>query len=193
MLSGPRLYGTVLTLLLLASLAVDVGLSVEVARLRNVVLRTKAEGSLQAGTSLADLSGFSPSGSPITVRLGGTSVPTLLYVFSPSCRWCARNMSNLKALQNGAGGRYRLVGVALSSNGLKEHIAEHGLDFPIVANVDPKFVSRYHLGGTPQTILVSRTSRVIGSWMGAYDSERKPEIERAIGIALPGIQANVNP
>ncbi len=188
-----RWYESVLTLLLFASLATNLGLGVEVSRLRSVVAALKAGGGLQGGTVLPDMPAFNTSGRSVTVRFRDSALPTVLYVFSPACKWCARNMPNLKALQGSAPGRYRLVGISLHPAGLEQYSARHGLDFPIVTSVDPKFVSRYHLGGTPQTIVVSPAGRVIQSWTGAYDAEIRGQVERALGVVLPGMKMDLVP
>lgn len=188
-----RLYELALTGSLLASLAVNAALSVAVLHLRTAARELNAGERLRVGTTLPEMSAFTVSGAPVTMNFRSGGLPTVLYVFSPTCRWCARNMPNLKALQKGAAGKYRLVGVSLSPVGLNEYSAAHGLEFPILTKVDPKFVSRCHLGGTPQTIVVSAASRVLQSWMGAYDDDTKAQVERALGVPLPGTRMSAAP
>lgn len=52
-------------------------------------------------------------------------------------------------------GRYRLIGLSLSSAGVDEYVAQQGMDFPMYTNLSPQSIAAYRLGGTPATIVVS--------------------------------------
>ena len=42
------------------------------------------------------------------------------------------------------------------------------------------------IGGTPQTIVLSKNGEVLKSWRGAYMSTVKDDVENFFGIRLPG-------
>lgn len=112
--------------------------------------------------------------------------PSLIYVFTPSCQWCARNLENLKALTAHAKDGYRLVGLSLDPN-VEDYVAQAKLDFPIYINASPEMVSAYGLGPTPLTLVVSPSGKVLKSWTGAYGGATQKEVEATFGLALPGI------
>ena len=115
-----------------------------------------------------------------------TTRQTLLYVFTPQCGWCTKNLANLLALQHHVGTDYVLIGISLSREGLLEYVAQHGLTFPIYADLKPETVARYHFGSTPQTILISPRGKVIKVWSGAYDGNTIHELENHLSLRLPG-------
>jgi len=178
-----------LFLLLALSSAVNTALAWKVMSLRQVILYLKSEHMLKAGMTVPPLEGKTVDGSSTMVKYDEVSVPTILYVFSPSCGWCARNIENLRKLQQGTSGRYRLVGVSLSGRDLKAYIERERLTFPIYTDVPEALRQRYRLGGTPHTIVVSTSGKVLQTWMGAFDGEQKTAVEKALRIRLPGLNS----
>src|SRR5262245_33290440 len=79
------------------------------------VTRAKAAPVVPAvvGTSVPALSGRSLQQTPLRIDY---EQPTVVYYFSPTCAWCARNWSNVKALANGIHDRYHFVGVSTVSD-----------------------------------------------------------------------------
>lgn len=112
--------------------------------------------------------------------------PTLLYVFTPSCRWCSRNLDNLKTVLTAARDTHRVIAVSLDPSSA-EYGREVGLELPIYINPSPETVESYGFGPTPQTLVISREGRVVKSWVGAYAGSAKPEVEEYFRTRLPGL------
>jgi hypothetical protein len=54
---------------------------------------------VSVGTDVADMVAKDLEGNTTTIRLSSRStMPTILYVFSPTCTWCKANLPNLNAL-----------------------------------------------------------------------------------------------
>jgi len=169
-------------------LVISVTLNVALARrnkgLKTALLSVKAEQSLPLGSSLPPIDAFDLAHKPQMLKYDVTS-PTVFYVFSPQCGWCAKNASNLRTLSKRIKGRYRLIGLALSSAGVDEYVAQQGMDFPVYTNLSPQSVAAYRLGGTPATIVVSADGKLLREWKGAYMGDAKREIEEYFGVSFP--------
>ena len=121
------------------------------------------------------------------IRFNSVSTPTLLYVFTPPCAWCTRNLPAVKTLAENLKGRYRVLGLSLSADGLQKYVTDSGLEFPVYGDVSADTRSAYHLGGTPDTILVSTDGRVMKHCPGAYVGSTKADIESYFNAHLPPV------
>ena len=173
--------------LLICSVALNVLLARKTQTLRSSLLKVKSEGSLAVGASLPPIEAKDMEGKSATIRYGPTELPTILYVFTPPCSWCRKNIQNIKTLAARTNGEYRLIGLSLSSDRLSEYVASAGFEFPIYSELSPNVVIPYRLGSTPQTILISNEGKLVKEWMGAYTGNVKKEIEQEFGLELPGI------
>jgi peroxiredoxin len=171
--------------LLACSLGANILLAHRVSTLRNAIDELKDEHRLRVGDVISSIKATTVDGANVQLSPADTSMDTVIYVFSPTCHWCKENLPDLHALAQGAAERYRLVGISLSEVGLKQYITEEHLDFPIFANLQPQDRNKYHLGGTPETIVVAPNGRVKQVWMGAYQDPQRQMIEKAMGISLP--------
>jgi hypothetical protein len=117
----------------------------------------------------------------------GTSLPTVLYIFSPTCGWCARNLSNIRALAAARSSSFRFIGLSLSGPKLKDYAANTRLGFPIFEIKSYAAIKGLPLGGTPQTLVVSPTGRVIKNWPGAFMGDQETQVEEYFGVKLPGL------
>lgn len=130
----------------------------------------------------------------VDTSLGGGTVPVrfnkpvVLYVFSPSCVWCDRNLDNARRLESHVAGKYQFVAVALESKNLREYVAKNGLEWTIVANISPEVQKAYGMAGTPQTILIDSGGTVRHVWSGAFLGASASEIEQVFGVKLPGLK-----
>ena len=179
--------------LLLAVLAGSVLLNVALAhRLRqwNRLFAASPDAMLQTGTILPPFQADDLLGNKHTVAYDQPSKPTVLYVFTPPCGWCLRNMDSFKALIAQKGSEYRFIGVSLSKEGLKEYVASHGLEFPVYSGLPSETQKTYKMGGTPQTIVISPQGRVVKNWMGAYVGTQKSDVENFFHISLPPVQTD---
>src|SRR5690242_4370248 len=49
------------------------------------------------------------SGQLETIKYSDSAQPTVLYVFSPNCKWCERNNPNVTAVANAKTGSFRFI------------------------------------------------------------------------------------
>lgn len=117
-------------------------------------------------------------GSEQPIDLSGT---TTLYVWSPGCDWCTRNLDNAKALQQAAG---KFVSIAAMPYGVKEYVDLHGITYPVYYGAKNLGITK-----TPYTLVV-KDGVVSQLWGGAWtpEGESRVQIEKYFGIVLPGLR-----
>lgn len=137
-----------------AALVVSVSLNVLLAhRVRSLTAArsaTFAERLLKAGAAVPPIQAMRLGGQQEVISYGGTNQTTVLYIFTPPCIWCARNMDNLKTLLANKSGQYRFVGLSLSENGLAEYVTKNDLNLPVYSGLYNDTREAYKLSGTPQ-------------------------------------------
>ena len=143
--------------------------------------------SLQPGATAPRLDVMDTEGRRAEIRTGEQTLPTVLYVFTPECSWCTRNLPNLKALAAASGARFRIVGLSLSVQGLAPYVANHDLTFPVYMSPSQETVRAYMLGPTPTTIVIGADATIMHVWKGAYDGAIKSQVESALRVRLPGL------
>ena len=159
----------------------------KVRELRSTITLLKSEQSSTPGTRLPPLTAQDMSGQNVTIRFEEAQVPTLLYVFSPSCGWCKKNEDNISSLASQTGGNVRIIGLSLSPDGLVEYVA-HRFPPDKVIKPDSRTMTAYKLAGTPETILVSWEGVVLKVWKGAYGESIQRELEAYFHVKLPGLR-----
>ena len=157
----------------------------KVSRLTSTIDDLKSDHTLTAGQRVSPLHATTLDGKPTQLQYSDSAVDTVVYVFSPSCHWCKENLAGLHALADEAHGRYRVVGLSLSRDGLQDYVAKQHLTFPIYMNPIAQDMAKYHLGGTPETFVVAPNGTVRKVWMGAYLDDQRKEIEQSLAISLP--------
>lgn len=173
---------TVLVLLL------SVGVNVLQAKRIRALVDAKASVSSSVGHRVVPVEGYSTAGTPV-LRSVASDLPTVLYYFSPTCRWCDRNWDNIQALDRGAQGRYRVL-VVTRARGVRQYLTDRGLDVEdveVVEGVTESVVAAYGLSGTPQTLVASIEGVVTHDWRGAYTPRIERQIEELFGVPLPGL------
>ena len=171
-------------------LMLSVGVNVLQGKRIKAMVDAKASVASSVGHQVVPLVGFSLEGVPV-LRPVATDVPTLLYYFSPTCGWCERNWDNLRALDRGAQGRYRVV-LVTRARGVAQYMKEHGLQLEVVEGISEAVVEAYKFSGTPQTLVASIEGTVSHDWRGAYTPRIERQIEELFGVLLPGIVLPVN-
>ena len=146
------------------------------------------EHQLKIGTIVQPIKAKRLGGAQEVISYQGTKQPTVLYVFTPPCTWCARNMDNLKTLLDKEKGQYRFIGLSLSEKTLPEYIAKNDLELPIYSALSPETLMTYKLGSTPQTIVISPEGKVLQDWAGAYTGDQKSQVEAFFHVTLPGLR-----
>jgi hypothetical protein len=121
--------------LLVISVALNVALARRNKDLSTALLSVKAEQLLPIGSSLPPIEAFDLAHNYQLLKYDAATSPTVFYVFSPQCGWCAKNASNFRILSESIKGRYRLIGLSLSSAGVDEYVAQQGMDFPVYTNL----------------------------------------------------------
>lgn len=128
-----------------------------------------------------------------TIGYAGSKPPTVLYILSPTCGWCARNEPSVKQLIAQKSGEYRFIAISLTMDGAAKYATDHGLGIPLYADVSESIMKAYKIGGTPQTIVVSSSGVVLANWSGAYLGKQKDQIEKFFSIELPEIEIRRRP
>jgi peroxiredoxin len=178
---------SVLVVLLASSAALNVTLAQRLRTTNATVATLKNEGRVQIGADIPPITGKALDGTPIRMSYQDSNVPTILYVFTPSCSWCLRNVENIRQLTSQVTGRYRVIGLSLSREKLAEYVEQHQFPFPIVTDLSEETLTGLKAGGTPQTFVVGRDGKLIQSWRGAFQQALEEAIERELQVALPGL------
>lgn len=179
--------GTLLLLLgalLGMSVLMNLALASKVSSLRKQNNQMTSSRHLQVGDSVPALNGHTLDGRPLSVLFDDVQIPTVLYVFSPQCGWCAKNIENLRSLIAQSGARYRVVGLSMTRLDLEAYLSKEHLSMPVLADVDAAAVSAYELSETPTTVVVSPNRKVLNVWVGAYQDGIRQQIEGFLGIHL---------
>lgn len=177
--------------LLAVSLVTNVVLGMTVLRLAgraspSAAMRAERAQAPAIGTLLPSLDAHGMGGGRelLTFEPGGR--PTLLYVFAPTCRWCARNLDNVKAVFAAAQDTHRIVALSLAPE-----VGASVKDFPthvrVLVQPSPAAYEPYRLGSTPMTLVISPEGRVLKTWVGAYTGEIGKEVESQFAVRLPGL------
>jgi hypothetical protein len=127
-------------------------------------------------------------GKPVTLNMKAPEFKyTVLYIFSPRCGWCKRNLSNLKSLAAQTGPQFRLVGLSTTNEGIGVYAREQGFNFPVYVLPEGMVPETLVVAGTPTTFVISNGSvgSVVASWTGAYNKEYKSEIEGILKVRFP--------
>ena len=182
-----RLLSLSLCALLLTSVILNLVLARRVKSLNEAIALVKSEQSLDEGEMAPPIAAHDLDGRATVIRFDSVSTPTLLYVFTPPCEWCTRNLSAVKTLAANLKGRYKVVGLSLSADGLQKYVTDSGIEFPVYRDVSAETRSAYHLGGTPDTIVVSTDGRVMKHWRGAYVGSTRKDVESYFNVHLPPV------
>lgn len=145
---------------------------------------------LQVGTAVSPLKAHGLDGREATISYKDSEQPLVIYVFTPQCSWCRRNLANLKTVLARKRDSYRFVALSLTDKDLSQYIADKQIDIPVFANPEEEARQHYRLGSTPQTIVVSPDGKVLQNWVGAYTGTGQVEIEKFFGVNLPGLTEN---
>jgi peroxiredoxin len=181
---------SILLLLLLCSVGLNVLLA-QRTKLLNIELERRhsqlENKSLKTGSLAPPLSALDSEGRPVSISFSQTGLPTVLYVFTPDCRWCARNNANLTFLVNNLGTKFRFIGISLKKDQLADYLIKNNVTFPVYNEVPDSVRLTYGLGATPQTIVVSTDGRVLRNWIGAYKGDMQSDVEGFFQLQLPGL------
>jgi len=71
-------------------------------------------------------------------------MPTVLYIYRPTCGWCAKNLQNIKELAQHVqqtGGR--VIGLSLETDGLEQYVQKSDMGFPSYTDIPRDFMEKY--------------------------------------------------
>jgi peroxiredoxin len=174
--------------MLVVSVALNVMLALKIRELTGMQNALRAGRELEIGTEVPPITATRLDGRSETITYADSPRPTVLYVFTPQCVWCARNLENIRTLIDRKGGDYRFIGISLSKEGLEKYVADYQLTFPIYTDIPKEAGEAYKMGVTPQTVVISPQGKVLQNWPGAYVGDQKSQVEGYFDITLPGIQ-----
>jgi hypothetical protein len=141
------------------------------------VKKTRAEAEelrsaalLMPGTPVSTVNGVDTNGNPLSI-IPGKGKRTVLFVFSPTCKFCEANWKNwsdaLSKQPVTANIAFLSALPSLPPDYLTNHVT---LGHPVLARVDGGTKSDYHLSSTPQTIVIGKDGLVEKVWLGVLDS-----------------------
>ena|ERR1051326_3396999 len=172
----------ILLAILITSLAINVYLGVSrnqaaaAPRSRPELIPTGSSAPVFEGTTLA--------GGKVTVDFRKDKRATLLYVFSPTCHWCERNLANITAIMK-ARPDLHVIGVNVGPP--LDNISLARQPFSEILTPTRATAQAYRFSGTPSTLLISSSAKVLGTWTGAYAGPIAADISQAFAVSLPGL------
>jgi hypothetical protein len=187
---GPRVRGgrttpdLVLLCLLAASLAGNVYLA---NRGQHGDFTPSAPRSVAVGTRLGALDVATASGHRESLDLSLSPLPTVLFVYSDSCRWCKRTWPEFAWLARNRAGKYRFLALCVGRGSLGTDPAVFGYTAPSAESVEVLSATT-----VPQTLLVGRDGRVEQVWIGAYTGATRRVVEAYFGLQLPRANSNLS-
>jgi peroxiredoxin len=196
---GSKSYVLVLVALLVISAVVNVLLSQRTLQLnrRTQQLERMIQGlsdanQVQSGVWVPPISAVDETGHPVVLSYSTKNAPTILYVFTPQCVWCSRNLKSVKTLAKQTSGQYQFIALSLSDKNLHEYISQNKIEFPVYTGLENETLSAYKLGTTPQTIVISGDGRLVKNWQGAYVGDTLRQVEQFFGAKLPGLSSRAD-
>jgi hypothetical protein len=178
-----------MTLILAVSLTVNLLLAYKIRNGSQSSASVKLA-PLPMGTAVSPLKAHSLDGREATISYKDGEQPLVIYVFTPQCPWCLRNLANLKTVVARNHDSYRFIALSLTDKDLEQYIADKQIDIPVFVNPAEESRQQYRLGSIPQTIVVSSNGKVLQNWVGAYTGAGQVEIEKFFGVKLPGLGEN---
>ena len=128
------------------------------------------------GVALASIKGEMLGGPRQTVDLSVGE--TVIYVFSPACAFCTRNIDNARSLHQAQGSKF--ISISTTDVGLESYIKKHQIKYPVYLRV-----SDLGTTGTPATLTV-KNGVIDQYWFGWWVDDTKSKLEKYFGLILPG-------
>jgi len=151
-----------------------------------------AVGTLRVGQVLPELRLKDVDGRPAVLKWHGDRRSTIVYIFTPTCVWCKKNMPGMKLVHDKSDG-YHFVGISLTEAGLKAYLKKNDISFPAYyAEGDQNNVAPLKISVTPETLIVSPDGVVQNVWLGAYVGKAATQIENKFAVVLPNLGTEVD-
>lgn len=176
---------------LFVSIALNLLLAENLRKLRNSLLYLKAEmralSDLKIDETVPSFEARDADGNPVTLSYSADKLPTIIYILSPNCLWCTRNLDNIKKLTSQTHERYRVIGISISKENLSEYISQNELPFPVYTDISPEILRIYQAIATPRTLVISPEGKIQKNWFGAFSGNLQREVEEYFDLRLPGV------
>jgi hypothetical protein len=144
---------------------------------------------LVAGSRVPNLTAEEPGGGKVRIDWAAQDKPVVIYILAPGCRWCARNLQNIKTLSAVKKKEFRFIGISILNERIDSYLKEINLSFPVYINPQLQDGRRFAVSSTPTTAIISPGGSVKNVWHGAYSGAIKDEIEGTLSVSLPGLLA----
>ena len=174
--------------LLGVSVAINALQATRLLRLADSGAEQAVDGELRPGAVVPSLELKDLAGRRVVIDYRAPT-STVLYVFRPSCTWCALNSKSLASLAEQLPKDYRIIGLSLSSDGLEGFLHSHAIAFPVYRELSPGTLATYRVESTPETIVVAPGGVVRASWKGAFVGTTRQLIETFFSVRLPEMQS----
>ncbi len=174
---GNRGTDWVLLGLLAASLSANVILLSRASQAPAPSLRQPTESAV--GTTVQTLDGHTPTGSPTSLTLADGNRRTVVFVYSPQCRWCKQTWPLFQRIAANHRKEFRFLAVCLS-----EGSAAFPADFEVLAQPSRDSLSRLRVTSVPATFVISPSGRVEKAWAGAYRGGVGKDITSFFAVSL---------
>ncbi len=173
----------VLSVLLCMSLSANVFLAQ--SAIRPAPSRGRPE-LVAIGADAPALSVKTLDGNETTISTTDQRRPTVLYIISPSCVWCQRNVANIRTVAAAMKESHRFVAVSLG-DAAPEAFQNMNLGFDVYVHPSLQTTRQYGLSATPHTFVISADGKIVKSWSGAFASKTAADVENFFNVHLPGL------
>ena len=172
----------VFSLILVSSMAANVAL---MNANRELSAELSRKTTVPIGVVLPPLEGEDLSGNAVKVAAANPGHPTVLFVFSPTCQFCASNWPNWKSiLSSEAQSGWRPVFVNTGIPSAPDFQKSHGIDHYItLEKITPGTQLAYRFSATPETIILNSEGKAVQMWVG----ELPPKVVSGFSRALSTI------
>jgi hypothetical protein len=141
-----------------------------------------------AGARLDNVRLLNVNGEKADLRFDPHELPIVVYVLSPTCKWCKLNKQSVDSLAMQLRGKYRFVGVSTTSQDLAPYVTENAPPFPVYYVDSSSPHSNIPLTVTPETLVFSADGAFVRGWNGAFSEGTIEPISSYFGVKLPDVK-----
>ncbi|AFL89394.1 hypothetical protein Terro_3172 [Terriglobus roseus DSM 18391] len=137
------------------------------------------------GQELASLHVITSDGRAISLPLRTSGKQTVLYVLSPTCKWCKLNQKTINSLSQQSNGRFQVIGLMAQKADSESKKVLSSYAFPVYTVDATVPYQGVPLDVTPRTFVVSPSGHVAKRWEGAYSDVTLQAIAAFLHVELP--------
>lgn len=169
-----------LIFLVIVSVVLNLFLTLELRGLKSALAQIKSEeleSKLILGQTVGPLEVGDVQGQAVRINYNDFQEPTIVYVFSPDCIWCDRNLQNIRHLHEHAKTRYNFVAVSIQKESSQAASEKQDLPFPVYFEPSDTNRREFNFRSTPATYLISKEGKILKFWSGAYGNKTLEDLE----------------